>query len=170
MTQIEIIVEPAQLFDLVNLFAETYNLNIIFRRFKNKSHGDGWMVVPGAAATPEMYTGYDAYEMYLCDGMVPAGETDSRFMKEAAERLIIITGGHLVKKDLELTVFRIFHKQSVLKKAFTWLKKEVDKTLKKEEVYLAGKPYNTIWFDEAAWKYNVYYNINGKKIRITKEV
>lgn len=169
MTQIEIIVEPGKLFELINQVSEKYNLNIIFRRFKNKSHGDGWKAVPAGASTLKMYQDFDGYEIYLCEGMIPRDEKDTTFTKEAAKHLIIISGGLQVKNDLELTVIRIFHKESTLKKVFAWLKKTITQTLKREEIYLDGHPYNTIWFDDAVWKYKVYYNINGKKIPIKKE-
>jgi hypothetical protein len=168
MAQIELIAEPAKLFALINQVAEKHNLQIIFQRFKTEKQEAGWKVIPLNESSPAAYSAFGGEEIYLSAEMAPRHEQDWQFTKTAAEQLINITGCRQMGEELELTVIRLFHKKSAVKKVFDTFKKLIIASFKKDEIYLNGQPYNNIFSDPEIWKYKVYYTFDNRLVRITK--
>ncbi len=170
MSEIRIIVKTKRLFTIIESVVKKYDLKVILRGFETAQTDSRWQIVESFDSIKEIYLSGQFKHIYLSIDKLPSHAQDWNYTKDASNELIIITGGRMKGNAIEVTTIRIFAKQSEMKKQYNFLKRILKKELQKGEVYLKNRVYKNYLFDQDIWDYNVFTNLDKRKIQITKSI
>lgn len=149
MSQIDFLMAPEKLFEILDVLSNKHQFRVIFRRYKSERFEAGYFVPRCGDNFGEMYLDGGYREIYLSLEKTPLSEKDWGFYENNFKDLIEINGGRIVGNLLEKFVARLVAKKSNARRIFADFVKTLKSNMSSGGIYLNKTKYPNIYYDEA---------------------
>jgi hypothetical protein len=155
MSTLRFFLPPTVFFEIIRDVRAKLPFHVIFRRFATADFAATLTVVAIDDSLERTYLTGGYSEMMLSLDATPNSATDWEFTSRVAEQLIIVEGGRVSGRVLELSRLRIFAKKSRAQGLYKALRKQITGRCVKS-VHARNTTYDDIYYaGEAALQYHL---------------
>lgn len=143
MSQVELFIKPATLFNAIKRLALEIDFNIVFHKF---SDNGGFEVFDYEMDLEKNYLQHQFSKILLTIGSTPESKDDWQFYEKEPQNIIEINGARISSEYLELTSIRVVAKRSRVSKLFNELKSALLENLHSGGLHIGKSNYPEIYY------------------------